>query len=103
MPQFTQWNVPSPFPNVLYNPMAVDKAIAEMGHLDVERQRLDLDRDQLAKDQAFYAYRFDHGRYDVGNKLDYLKATVEFALERDDIGDDFRRYLHDLMRDDRLR
>ena len=58
---------------------------------------------QLAKEQAFYAYRFDHGRYDVGNKLDYLKATVEFALERDDIGEDFRRYLQDLMRDERLR
>jgi UTP--glucose-1-phosphate uridylyltransferase len=58
---------------------------------------------QLAKQQAFYEYRFDHGRYDVGNKLDYLKATVEFALERDDIGEDFRRYLQDLMRDERLR
>ncbi|MGZ5301048.1 MAG: UTP--glucose-1-phosphate uridylyltransferase GalU [Actinomycetota bacterium] len=53
----------------------------------------------LAKEQALYAYRFEHGRYDVGNKLDYLKATVEFALERDDIGDDFRRYLKDLLRD----
>ena len=30
--------------------------------------------------------RFDHGRFDVGNKLDYLKATVEFAIERDDVG-----------------
>ena len=58
---------------------------------------------QMAKEQAFYAYEFDHGRYDVGNKLDYLKATVEFALERDDIGEDFRRYLQDLMRDERLR
>ena len=38
-----------------------------------------------------YAYRFDHGRFDVGNKLDYLKATVEFAIERDDVGPAFRR------------
>ncbi len=51
----------------------------------------------LAKEQAVYAYRFDHGRYDVGNKLDYLKATVEFALEREDVGDAFRQYLLDLM------
>jgi UTP--glucose-1-phosphate uridylyltransferase len=57
---------------------------------------------RLAKEQAFYAYKFDHGRYDVGNKLDYLKATVEFALERDELGDDFRRYLKDLLGDDRL-
>ena len=45
---------------------------------------------------------FDRGRYDVGNKLDYLKATVELALERDDIGEEFRRYLLDLLGDDRL-
>jgi UTP--glucose-1-phosphate uridylyltransferase len=43
-----------------------------------------------------YAYRFDHGRFDVGNKLDYLKATVELALEREDVGEDFRRYLRGL-------
>ena len=33
-----------------------------------------------------YAYIFDHGRFDVGNKLDYLKATVELAIEREDVG-----------------
>ena len=54
----------------------------------------------LAKEQAVYAYRFDEGRYDVGNKLDYLKATVEFALEHEDVGEGFRRYLHDLVRRD---
>jgi UTP--glucose-1-phosphate uridylyltransferase len=32
----------------------------------------------------------------VGNKLDFLKATVEFALERDDIGADFRAFLDQL-------
>ena len=56
----------------------------------------------LAKEQAVYAYRFDHGRFDVGNKLDYLKATVEFALERDDVGEDFRRYLRDLSEHGKL-
>jgi UTP--glucose-1-phosphate uridylyltransferase len=54
----------------------------------------------LAKHQAVYAYRFDEGRYDVGNKLDYLKATVEFALEHEDVGEDFRQYLHELVRRD---
>ncbi len=51
----------------------------------------------LAKEHAVYAYQFDHGRYDVGNKLDYLKATVEFALERADVGEDFRTYLRGLV------
>ena len=56
----------------------------------------------LAKEQAVYAYRFDGGRYDVGNKLDYLKATVAFALEREDVGEPFRRYLIDLLQRDEL-
>lgn len=36
-------------------------------------------------------------RYDVGNKLGFLQATVELALERPDLGDDFRRYLQELQ------
>jgi UTP--glucose-1-phosphate uridylyltransferase len=52
----------------------------------------------LAHEKAVYSYSFDHGRFDVGNKLDYLKATVEFALERDDVGPDFRSYLAELAR-----
>ena len=39
----------------------------------------------LAQEQAVYALAFE-GRFDVGNPLDYLKATVELALERDDLG-----------------
>jgi UTP--glucose-1-phosphate uridylyltransferase len=52
----------------------------------------------LAREQAVYAYRFDHGRFDVGNKLDYLKATVAFAIERDDVGPEFRSWLADVVR-----
>jgi hypothetical protein len=40
----------------------------------------------LAQEQAVYAYRFDGRRFDVGNPLDYLKATVELGAERDDPG-----------------
>ena len=36
--------------------------------------------------------------YDCGNKLEYMKATVEFALLREDIGADFRDYLEDLIK-----
>jgi len=56
----------------------------------------------LAQDQAVYAYIFDHGRFDVGNKLDYLKATVEFAIERDDVGAAFRAYLAELVQRKKL-
>jgi UTP--glucose-1-phosphate uridylyltransferase len=55
----------------------------------------------LAQDQAVYALRFE-GRYDVGNKLDYLRATVEIALERDDLGADFKAYLAELARREKL-
>jgi len=51
----------------------------------------------LAQEQAVYAYVFDDGRFDVGNKLDYLKATVELAVDRDDVGEGLREYLADLV------
>jgi UTP--glucose-1-phosphate uridylyltransferase len=56
----------------------------------------------LAQEQAVYAFRFDHGRFDVGNKLDYLKATVEYAIEREDVGEEFRAYLAQLVQRERL-
>jgi UTP--glucose-1-phosphate uridylyltransferase len=40
----------------------------------------------LAQEQAVYAYVFENGRIDVGNKLDYLKATIELAVDREDVG-----------------
>jgi UTP--glucose-1-phosphate uridylyltransferase len=33
--------------------------------------------------------------YDAGNKLQYIKTVIDFALRRDDIGDDVRRYLEE--------
>ncbi|HEY7660116.1 MAG TPA: UTP--glucose-1-phosphate uridylyltransferase GalU [Actinomycetota bacterium] len=51
---------------------------------------------QLAQEQAVYAYVFETGRFDVGNKLDYIKATIELAIDRDDIGADLRTWLGDL-------
>jgi UTP--glucose-1-phosphate uridylyltransferase len=51
----------------------------------------------LAQQQAVYAHVFEGGRFDVGNKLDYVKATIEIAIDRDDIGKDLRRWLADLV------
>jgi UTP--glucose-1-phosphate uridylyltransferase len=44
-------------------------------------------------------YTFERGRYDVGNKLDYLRATVELALARDDLGPEFRAWLAAYVRE----
>ncbi|MCC5953650.1 MAG: UTP--glucose-1-phosphate uridylyltransferase GalU [Acidimicrobiia bacterium] len=52
----------------------------------------------LLADQAVYGYLFTDGRYDIGKKLDYLQASVEIALDRDDIGPEFRRFLVDVVR-----
>jgi UTP--glucose-1-phosphate uridylyltransferase len=56
----------------------------------------------LAQQQAVYAWVFEGGRYDVGNRLDYLKATIELAIDREDIGTDFRAYLADLVEREKL-
>jgi UTP--glucose-1-phosphate uridylyltransferase len=51
----------------------------------------------LLEQQPVYAYVFEGTRYDAGDKLGFLKATVEFALRRDDLGNEFRAYLKALQ------
>ena len=50
----------------------------------------------LLHSRPIYAYRFEGTRYDAGDKLGFLKATVEFALRRHDLGAPFREYLKGL-------
>jgi len=47
----------------------------------------------LMREEAVYAHRFEGKRYDCGNKLGYLQATVEYALAHPALGREFRRYL----------
>ena len=54
---------------------------------------------KLAKAEPMYAYDFIGRRYDVGNKLGFLQATVEYALNREDIKDQFEAYLTQLLRE----
>ncbi len=56
--------------------------------------------DAIAKEigaSNVYGYRFEGRRYDCGNKAGYLKATVAFALEREDLSNDFMKFLHDTV------
>jgi UTP--glucose-1-phosphate uridylyltransferase len=48
----------------------------------------------LLDDEEVLAYEFEGKRYDCGNKLGYLTATVEYALKHPNLKDDFLRYLH---------
>jgi UTP--glucose-1-phosphate uridylyltransferase len=50
----------------------------------------------VLRSRPIYGYRFEGARYDAGDKLGFLKATVEFALKRYDLGQDFRQYLKSL-------
>lgn len=50
----------------------------------------------LLRSRPIYGFRFDGVRYDAGDKLGFLKATVEFALKRNDLGEQFRQYLKTL-------
>jgi UTP--glucose-1-phosphate uridylyltransferase len=50
----------------------------------------------LLRSRPIYGYRFEGTRYDAGDKLGFLQATVEFALKRHDLGEPFRAYLKSL-------
>ncbi len=51
---------------------------------------------KLCKEKEILAYDFEGKRHDAGDKLGYLKATVEFALEREDLREGFKEYLKSL-------
>jgi len=50
----------------------------------------------LLRSRPIYGLKFEGKRYDAGDKLGFLKATVEFALKRHDLGGPFRQYLKSL-------
>ena len=51
----------------------------------------------LSKVQQIYAYNFEGKRYDIGSKQGFLQATVEFALKREELKDEFGKYLRTLV------
>ena len=57
---------------------------------------------ELCREAPFHAVAIESGRYDTGNKLDWLRATVELALEHHELGPGFRSVLEDLARQHRL-
>jgi UTP--glucose-1-phosphate uridylyltransferase len=53
----------------------------------------------LLLQEKVYAYVYEGRRHDTGDKLGFLKATIEFALKREDLGGPFREYLRGLKLD----
>ncbi len=51
----------------------------------------------LLKRENFYAHLIEGKRHDIGNKLDFLKTTVEFALKRKEFAEPFRKFLIEIL------
>ena len=49
--------------------------------------------------QAVYAYDFEGIRYDVGDKFGFIKATIDFALKREDLKEKVQAYINSLVKD----
>ena len=52
---------------------------------------------RIAEAGNLYALEFSGRRYDAGNKLEYLQATVDLALQRPDLGPQLRTYLETVL------
>lgn len=53
---------------------------------------------EMARNEIVYAWLMEGRRYDIGNRLDYLKTTVEFALRRKDLARPFREFLEEVLK-----
>jgi len=53
----------------------------------------------MSQKKNVYAYRFDGKRYDTGDKVDYVKTIIDFALRNSETKDDIRMYLEEILKD----
>lgn len=53
----------------------------------------------LLQKRSFYGLQFDGKRYDIGNKLEFLKSTVEFGLRRPEFRESFAAFLREIIKD----
>jgi UTP--glucose-1-phosphate uridylyltransferase len=53
---------------------------------------------EMCQREEILAFKFEGHRYDIGNKLDYLITEVEFAVDREDLGYEFRQFLKDFVK-----
>jgi len=57
---------------------------------------------KLNQQEAVYAYHFEGTRYDVGEKMGFIKTTIEFALQREDLRDDLLKYLAGIVEKEKM-
>ena len=63
------------------------------GEIQLTDALVELARRPVSEGGGVHGVVFDGRRYDTGDKLSYLKAVIQFATERDDIGDDLREWI----------
>ncbi len=80
----------------LFTPAIFDKIDKIQPGVGGEIQLTDAIADLMA-DEPVYGYVFSEGRFDIGKKIDYLRATVELALTRDDLREDFLEVLRGVV------
>ena len=51
----------------------------------------------LMETEDVYAMEFHGRRFDIGNKIDWIKAIVTLSLERDDLGEELKQFLKDII------
>jgi UTP--glucose-1-phosphate uridylyltransferase len=56
----------------------------------------------LLESQTVYGRTFEHGRYDIGQKIDFLRANIELALDRSDLGPELEAFLVDIVQQRKL-
>ena len=80
----------------LFTPSIFDEIAATKPGVGGEIQITDAMSSLLDKEQML-GFTFTEGRFDTGKKLDYLRAVVELALKRDDLGEEFRQILAEIV------
>ena len=68
----------------------------------VKNYNLQTPLSELNKQQAVLAYNFEGNRYDIGDKIGLIKATLDFALQREDIRDEVLSYLKTVYKKENL-
>lgn len=53
---------------------------------------------RMMSEESVYAYEFSGQRYDIGDKLGFIKATIDFSLNRDDLHDDVLAYINEVIK-----
>jgi UTP--glucose-1-phosphate uridylyltransferase len=56
----------------------------------------------LLEKESIYSYRYEGKRHDIGNKMEYIKSTIEFALKRNEFRNDLLRFMKEILEKNKI-